>query len=62
MSSSLGEGTAAYRDPLSFRNQPYKRGKESDIFSLGVLFWEISSGQISCKTWTSMAECRRQGY
>ncbi|CAG8587369.1 1799_t:CDS:2 [Paraglomus occultum] len=64
MSSSSGEGTAAYRDPLSFRNQSYKRGKKSDIFSLGVLFWEISSGQIPCKNWTSIviAECRKQGY
>ncbi|CAG8455896.1 3863_t:CDS:2, partial [Paraglomus occultum] len=62
MSSSLGEGTAAYRDPLSFRNQPYKRGKKSDIFSLGVLFWEISSEQIPCKKWTNVAKCREEGY
>src|SRR6185437_2254627 len=61
MSSSIGEGTAAYRDPLSFKDQ-YKRGKKSDIFSLGVLLWEISSGQIPCKKWISVAECRRQGY
>ncbi|CAG8592579.1 1072_t:CDS:2 [Paraglomus occultum] len=62
MSSSLGEGTAAYRDPLSFRNEPYKRGKKSDVFSLGVLFWEISSGQIPCKKWTNMTKCREEGY
>ena len=62
MSSSIGEGTTAYRDPLSLRDQSYKRGKESDIFSLGVLFWEISSGQIPCKKWASVAECRKQGY
>ena len=62
MSSSIGEGTAAYRDPLSFRVQLYKRGKKSDIFSLGVLFWEISSGQLPCKKWTNLAECRKQGY
>ena len=62
MSSSIGEGTAAYRDPLSFRVQLYKRGKKSDIFSLGVLFWEISSGQLPCKKWANFAECRKQGY
>ena len=62
MSSATGEGTAAYRDPLSFRNQPYKRGKKSDIFSLGVLFWEISSGEIPCKDCASVTEYRKKGY
>ncbi|CAG8487806.1 4041_t:CDS:2 [Paraglomus occultum] len=49
MSSSIGDGAAAYRDPLSFRVPLYKRGKKSDVFSLGVLLWEISSGQIPLK-------------
>ncbi|CAG8480915.1 11184_t:CDS:2 [Paraglomus occultum] len=58
-----GEGAAAYRDPISFRVQPYKHGKKSDIFSLGVLFWEISSGQIPCnECHFSVAEYRKRGY
>ncbi|CAG8609768.1 8663_t:CDS:2 [Paraglomus occultum] len=64
MSSSMGECTAAYRDPLSFRFRSYKRGKKSDIFSLGVLLWEISSGQIPCNKCanTNVAEYRKHGY
>ena len=62
MSSSIGEGTAAYRDPLSFRFQLYKRGKKSDIFSLGVLLWEISSGKIPCNKCANVAEYRKNGY
>src|SRR6185312_9180656 len=62
MSSSIGEGTEAYRDPLSFRVQSYKRGKKSDIFSLGVLLWEISSGQIPCEKCMNVAEYRKNGY
>ncbi|CAG8443800.1 145_t:CDS:2 [Acaulospora morrowiae] len=35
----------AYSDPEYLKNQTvYKRSKPSDIYSLGVLFWEISSG------------------
>src|SRR6185312_1087633 len=63
-SSSLGEGTAAYRDPLSFKDEPYKhrKNKKSDIFSLGVLLWEISSGKIPCKDCASVTENRKKGY
>jgi len=48
MSKSHGDGTPAYRDPASFK-ESYKRGKKSDIFSLGVILWEISSGKIPCE-------------
>jgi len=43
------EGHAAYIDPMCFKARSYKRGKESDIFSLGVVLWEIASGQLPCK-------------
>src|SRR6185369_10688761 len=45
---STGEGNMAYIDPLSVKDKTYKRGKQSDIFSLGVILWEISSGKIPC--------------
>src|SRR6185312_17157339 len=48
MSTSKGEGNMAYIDPLSFKDEFYKCGKQSDIFSLGVILWEISSGKIPC--------------
>ncbi|CAG8525876.1 8439_t:CDS:2, partial [Diversispora eburnea] len=48
-SSSIGGGMVAYADPEYLRNQinsiKYKRDKTSDIYSLGVIFWELSSGR-----------------
>ncbi|CAG8559071.1 5896_t:CDS:2 [Diversispora eburnea] len=45
-SKSMGGGVAAYTDPRYLRDQmKYKRDKSSDIYSLGVLFWELSSGR-----------------
>ncbi|RHZ45736.1 hypothetical protein Glove_658g3 [Diversispora epigaea] len=39
-------GMYAYTDPKYLKNmKTYKRNKPSDIYSLGVLFWEISSGK-----------------
>src|SRR5436189_3850602 len=43
-SNSMQFGMAAYIDPQFFLND-YKRNEKSDIYSLGVLFWEISSGK-----------------
>ncbi|CAG8623036.1 6860_t:CDS:1, partial [Paraglomus occultum] len=48
MSKSRDEGAPAYKDPLSLRNASYHRGKKSDVFSLGVILWEISSGETPC--------------
>ena len=48
-STSTGDGNAPYIDPLSFKDPSYKRGKKSDIFSLGVVLWEISSKQAPCE-------------
>ncbi|RHZ82323.1 hypothetical protein Glove_109g428 [Diversispora epigaea] len=45
-SNSIKGGMLAYSDPRYLRNMfTYKRSKASDIYSLGVLFWEISSGR-----------------
>ena len=39
-------GLIPYIDPKSFnnRNQSYKLSKKSDVYSVGVLMWQISSG------------------
>ena len=37
-------GTAAYLEPQCYIHDIYVRDEKSDIYSLGVLFWEISSG------------------
>ena len=34
----------AYIDPQCYIKTYYKRNEKSNIYSLGVLFWEISSG------------------
>ncbi|CAG8545691.1 10875_t:CDS:2 [Diversispora eburnea] len=48
-SISVGGKMVAYLDPEYLRNQMksirYKRDKASDIYSLGVIFWELSSGK-----------------
>ena len=49
VSTSRGEGSTAYIDPVTFENESYKRGIKSDIFSLGVILWEISSGKSPCE-------------
>ncbi|CAG8618809.1 8730_t:CDS:2, partial [Ambispora gerdemannii] len=36
-------GAIAYTEPKIFAIDKYKKDKRSDIYSLGVLFWEISS-------------------
>jgi serine/threonine protein kinase len=39
-------GVVPYIDPKSFNNQKqnYKLNKKSDVYSVGVLLWQISSG------------------
>ena len=55
-STSRGQGNTAYIDPVTFENESYKRGKKSDIFSLGVVLWEISSGKSPCEGRTQSFE------
>ncbi|CAI2165031.1 7310_t:CDS:2 [Funneliformis geosporum] len=43
--TSLVGGMVGYIEPLCFINSSYKRDKASDIYSLGVLLWELSSGR-----------------
>ncbi|PKK60674.1 kinase-like protein, partial [Rhizophagus irregularis] len=43
-SNSILLGMPAYIDPQCYINNNYKRNKKSDIYSLGMLLWEISSG------------------
>ncbi|CAB4392655.1 unnamed protein product [Rhizophagus irregularis] len=43
-SSSTVYGMPAYIDPQCYKNENYIRDKKSDIYSLGVLLWEITSG------------------
>ncbi|PKY18540.1 kinase-like protein, partial [Rhizophagus irregularis] len=39
------QGMIEYIEPQCFKNIRYKKVKKSDIYSLGVLLWEISSGR-----------------
>ena len=43
-SNSIILGTPACIEPQCFINNNYQQNEKSDIYSLGVLFWEISSG------------------
>src|SRR5256885_12298223 len=43
-SNSAVLGMPAYIDPQCYINHKYKRNEKLDIYSLGVLLWEISSG------------------
>ncbi|POG65392.1 kinase-like domain-containing protein [Rhizophagus irregularis DAOM 181602=DAOM 197198] len=38
-------GMIEYTEPQCFKSLKYKKNKKSDIYSLGVLLWEISSGR-----------------
>lgn len=37
-------GVIPYVDPKSFKDENYKLNKKSDVYSVGVIFWQISSG------------------
>lgn len=42
-SNSSVKGTPAYIDPQCHIQDKYKRSKKSDIFSFGMILWELSS-------------------
>jgi hypothetical protein len=44
-STADGIGMIEYMEPQRFKFIDYKKTKKSDIYSLGVLLWEISSGR-----------------
>ena len=44
-SSSSIHGMVAYIDPQCFKDPTYKRSLKSDVYSYGVILWEISSGR-----------------
>ena len=44
-SNSLLLGIAAYIEPQCYKINKYKQNEKSDVYSLGVLLWEISSGK-----------------
>ena len=53
-------GMVPYIDPQHFKqpnnndkNERYKTSKKSDVYSVGVLLWEISSGQKPFKSYDS---------
>src|ERR1044072_3905677 len=70
-SNSLQNGMPAYTDPQSYMQDRYKRNKKSDIFSFGMILWEISSEkepfagcsdfQIVCKISKGIREKRVDG-
>ncbi|KAF0458578.1 kinase-like protein [Gigaspora margarita] len=43
-SNSKNEGMPSFMDPQCFKDSMYKRTTKSDIYSYGVILWEISSG------------------
>ncbi|RGB28133.1 kinase-like domain-containing protein, partial [Rhizophagus diaphanus] len=51
--NSMGnrKGMDGYIDPQCFKNKKYKKDKKSDIYSLGVLLWEISSRRPPFSDW-----------
>ncbi len=38
-------GVIPYIDPKRFARRPYRLNEKSDVYSIGILLWEISSGR-----------------
>ena len=48
-------GLIPYIDPKKFDSESYSLNKKSDVYSIGVLLWEISSGQPPFKGKSSLS-------
>ncbi|RIA82462.1 kinase-like domain-containing protein [Glomus cerebriforme] len=44
-STANKRGIFEYIDPQCYKNTSYKKDKKSDVYSLGILLWEITSGR-----------------
>ncbi|CAG8519671.1 7562_t:CDS:2 [Paraglomus occultum] len=56
---SKNERTLAYVDPSLFAEGFHEHGEKSDIFSLGVILWEISSGKHPCQALATREDIKR---
>lgn len=52
-SSSDLKGYIAYIEPRSLKNPQYRRNDKSDVYSVGVILWELSSGRPPFKSISS---------
>ncbi|KAF0445078.1 kinase-like protein [Gigaspora margarita] len=55
-SNSIIHGMPAYVEPQCLVKKGYKRDERSDIYSFGVILWEISSGRPPFQTFESKME------
>ncbi|KAF0496460.1 kinase-like protein [Gigaspora margarita] len=55
-SNSTAFGIPAYIEPQCFIQQGFKRDKRSNIYSFGVILWEISSGRPPLQNFESRIE------
>jgi hypothetical protein len=50
-------GCVPYMDPVKFSDRSYSLNKKSDVYSVGVLLWEISSGKSPFYTEGELYDC-----
>ena len=47
-------GSMRYTDPEYLNDKKHIRDERSDIYSVGILFWEISSGRIPFESYSDI--------